>query len=269
MKAITKDMTKIPACLADETRQTAFLQNKKNEDYTASNEYKTLEILKDLIGIYGTKCAFCEDSLLNSPKHIEHYRPKKKNKKTKKCCADTSYFWLAFSWDNLLLACGSCNSGKGSCFDIAGDRADYEKVYKTSILSNLQNIITDLDAIEKPLLVNPEQETQSFFDENLIFELKNKESAHISSENERLSYTIRICKLNRKELVEKRLLVLNNLKNAINRRKNDYSLHKDRAKYVRDIALLKQDFQEKLKHNPAFSALRNFILQHFLELIKA
>ena len=67
----------------------------------------------------------------------------------------------------------------------------------------------------------------------------------ISSENERLHYTIRNCNLNRDDLVKKHLLILNNLRNAINHRKNDFSLHKGKAKLARDIVLLKQDFEQK------------------------
>jgi len=265
MKAIKKE-TPIPQSLTDNRRKETFNSNKVLRLFPANNtEYKTNDVYENLKIIYDNKCAFCQDTLLNSPKHIEHYRPKNKNVDWKKCCANTSYFWLAFSWDNLLLACGSCNSSKGSCFDIDGTRADYNNKYKNYSLDELQSIIKELDIVEKPLLVNPEQEEQYFFDEHLIFTCSGK----ILSNNIRLRYTIRICNLNRDELVKLRLELINDLKNAIRERKTKYSLeHKDIKVYSRDIALLRLDWQNKLKTNPKFSALYKYFDKFFKEFIK-
>ncbi len=260
MKAIKKE-TPVPISLTDNKRKETFNSNKELRLFPVNNtEYKTNDIYENLKTIYDNKCAFCQDTLLNSPKHIEHYRPKNKDERRVNCCANTSYFWLAFSWDNLLLACGSCNSSKGSCFDIEGTRADYEDKYRNYPLDELQNIIKELDIVEKPLLVNPEQEEQFFFDNNLIFTIAGK----ILSKNMRLRYTIRICNLNRNELIELRLKLINNLRNKIRRRKTDYSLRLiDTKTYARDIALLHKDLQDELNNNPYFSALYRYADLHF------
>ncbi len=273
MKAIKK-LTLSPATLTDTKRQETFNSLKKEKLFPAHNtDYKTDDVYEQLKLIYDCKCAFCQDTLLNSPKHIEHYRSKNKDERRKNCCADTSYFWLAFSWDNLLLACTSCNSSKGSCFDILGTRADYENKYKKYSLSDLQNIIKELDSTEKPLLVNPEQEEQSFFDHNLIFKVTDKRSGKslgkILSKNMRLRYTIRICNLNRDELIQLRLLIINDLRNAIRERKTKYMLeHKDKKKYSEDIALLRKDLQNKLLTKPQFSALYSYFDCHFMAFVK-
>lgn len=52
------------------------------------------------------KCAYCEAPYLRRSAHIEHYRPK------------ATYWWLAWSWDNLLQICGTCNTVKKDGFDL-------------------------------------------------------------------------------------------------------------------------------------------------------
>ncbi len=59
---------------------------------------------------YG-KCCYCEKWGERSGNDVEHYRPK---------CI---YWWLAFTWSNLLYACDQCNSRKNSQFDLlSGER---------------------------------------------------------------------------------------------------------------------------------------------------
>ena len=69
---------------------------------------------------YG-KCAYCEsDVLVNQPGDIEHWRPKnrvtdEKNRAIEivtggsKKVPHPGYYWLAYEWRNLLLACAICN----------------------------------------------------------------------------------------------------------------------------------------------------------------
>ena len=76
MIAINKSKIKIPASLTDNTRTTAFAENVKQKKYVSENKYKTDEVFKSLKELYNYKCAYCEDILLNTPKAIEHYRPK-------------------------------------------------------------------------------------------------------------------------------------------------------------------------------------------------
>lgn len=76
----------------------------------AENKYHHTQIRDALIGMFGGKCAYCESQITHvSYSHIEHYRPKAK------------YPRHAFHWQNLLLACGVCNSSKykGDRFPLA------------------------------------------------------------------------------------------------------------------------------------------------------
>ncbi len=65
----------------------------------ALSKYRHKEIQSVLSSMFHGKCAYCESHIGHiSFAHIEHYRPKSK------------FPDLAFDWDNLLLACGMCNS---------------------------------------------------------------------------------------------------------------------------------------------------------------
>lgn len=52
------------------------------------------------------KCAWCEAAFLRKHAHLDHYRPK------------DIYWWLAWSWDNLLQTCSTCNTVKRQTFDL-------------------------------------------------------------------------------------------------------------------------------------------------------
>ena len=89
------------------------------------------------------KCGYCERNITDYG-DVEHYRPKSAifglidegaqlpnlNNVRKRSfaryqerpgCWDSGYWWLAYSWDNYLLACGRCNQQwKNALFPIAG-----------------------------------------------------------------------------------------------------------------------------------------------------
>ncbi|MFH1463421.1 MAG: hypothetical protein ABIO70_03450 [Pseudomonadota bacterium] len=53
------------------------------------------------------KCCYCEARRGCKHDDVEHYRPKRQ------------YWWLTWTWENLLFACPSCNrSGKGGAFPL-------------------------------------------------------------------------------------------------------------------------------------------------------
>lgn len=115
MIKVEKDFADIPVILTQQVREEAFNVNVTSSSYCDDkNRYKVGSVQKKLNEIYHLKCAYCEQKLLDAPKHIEHYRPKK------------TYYWLAYSWDNLLLCCGSCNSAKGDRFTTANSAISYK-----------------------------------------------------------------------------------------------------------------------------------------------
>ena len=164
------------ARLADEGR------NPSRFDFSMYNRPKVRDALSQL---FHSKCAYCETRVgVTSKPDVEHYRPKG-NITNEFGDTDQGYWWLAGEWDNLLLACQTCNrrfreSGKGNFFPIAGERA---ATYTTG---------AEL-AAEQPLLLDP---TIDQPDDHLVF----LEDGSVVSDTERGRTTIRIIGLNRDAL---------------------------------------------------------------------
>ena len=71
----------------------------KREKERASNKYRHPQVQEALKVMFHGKCGYCESRIEHmSDPHIEHYRPKSR------------FPELTFDWNNLLLACGKCNS---------------------------------------------------------------------------------------------------------------------------------------------------------------
>ena len=159
-----------------------------------------------LNALFNQKCAYCEGKVSGHfPLDVEHYRPKKKVTENRLAIEHTGYFWLAYEWYNLILACRDCNSshssyvsgesishpGKANEFRILGDRI-------TAPSENPEEWPKEL-ANEQPLLLNP------YFD---------NPATHINFDDQGVPYprdgssrgaeTIKVCHLERIELVEAR-----------------------------------------------------------------
>lgn len=91
------------------------------------------------------KCYYCESRLPEAGLQIEHFRPKNGFKKKRGGAEEyPGYFWLAYSWDNLILGCYECNRIKGTIFPLGDDTQ--------RILSHIDKGVLDR---EIPLLINP------------------------------------------------------------------------------------------------------------------
>ncbi len=66
-----------------------------------------------LVEMQRSKCCYCDRYLIPDHNHVEHYRP------------FSTYWWLAWTWENLLFACASCNGkgGKGDEFPLESGSA--------------------------------------------------------------------------------------------------------------------------------------------------
>jgi len=66
------------------------------------------------------KCCYCEHKVKLSFNDVEHFRPKARADRRPGCADQHGYWWLAYTWSNLLYACPSCNrSGKNDRFPVA------------------------------------------------------------------------------------------------------------------------------------------------------
>jgi uncharacterized protein (TIGR02646 family) len=93
------------------------------------------------------KCCYCEVAPEKPYAflHVEHYRPKaysQQGRNAKKCFP--GYYWLAYEWSNLFLACHFCNSSNKKNFFPLVDEASRAKNHHGNINA------------EQPLIIRPD-----------------------------------------------------------------------------------------------------------------
>jgi len=71
----------------------------------------------------GPFCAYCEDELRKTGLPLDHFRPKAAVRDRAQRKVADGYWWLTWSWENLLRACGTCNDQqhKGNQFPLHDD----------------------------------------------------------------------------------------------------------------------------------------------------
>ncbi len=158
--------------------------------------YAHATVKESLFEAQHTKCAFCEQILSKSCYgDVEHFRPKGQAQQAAgESYVKPGYFWLAYEWTNLLVACDDCNSKhKKSFFPLANpaDRA-------TGPTSDLTK--------EQPLLIDP------MIEEPADFIRFNKHIAQAPNDNPKGTTTKQVLGLNREPLKRRREEWLEKLK---------------------------------------------------------
>ncbi len=210
---------------------------------TYDSRYKCGDIKEKFEGLYHDKCAYCEKR--TEEYQIEHYRPK------------SIYYWLAYSWDNLLVSCGKCNFYKGTKFKVK-NRVSIND-YPTDDIHNLGSIY---DEIERPTLVNP---TKEDFYKYLIF----SEKGQVDSKNKRVKYTIEACKIDRKKLNDWRKLIYDDYNRDTKQSKRTISNPnaseeaKQKAEDELESHIIK--FVERMNNSKSeFTSFRKYIFNNWL-----
>lgn len=72
-------------------------QPERTKAHTAAYQ----SVKHDLVRMQRHKCCYCERRTVPDHNDVEHYRP------------FSRYWWLAWTWDNLLFACSACNRSGG------------------------------------------------------------------------------------------------------------------------------------------------------------
>lgn len=88
--------------------------------------YAATDVIRALHTAQHGKCCYCERPLhRNREADIEHFRPKGEVRQGHEHAIERpGYFWLAYDWSNLYLACKPCNQEyKGILFPLANPRA--------------------------------------------------------------------------------------------------------------------------------------------------
>jgi uncharacterized protein (TIGR02646 family) len=150
-------------------------------DFHTSIWLVTREVLRE--ASYG-KCAYCE-SQSDSTRlgEIDHYWPKHRAEGLRKGeIYPDHYWWLAYSWDNLVFCCQACNRAKRNRFPVIGKRLESGNP----------------SGAEQPLLLDPYSTHDP--SEHLWFE----EDGTVRPISDRGDVTIQVLALNRPGLVERR-----------------------------------------------------------------
>jgi uncharacterized protein (TIGR02646 family) len=231
MRKVKKDLAQKPASLSRPDLLDLLMAIKQNKKLIDSDIYRGKikneknetvreEVVEALEAIYYGKCAYCEQY---THTYIEHYRPKNRVNKTPK---HGGYFWLCYEWSNLLPTCHECNKiggGKGDQFPIQNEakRTNFTHCFQNSQIDFTKLIANHSPLIdENPYLLHPEIDEPS---EYLSFEIDEKKRGialkGLDKTNKRGDQTIRICNLNREELLRKRqetvvFSVLNSIRRA-------------------------------------------------------
>ena len=94
------------------------------------------------------KCCYCERNRDKKDFDVEHFRPKGNVKEAEK--THPGYWWLAYDWENLLIACKTCNQAKSTHFPLKDEKS---RTYSED---------TDIGK-EEPILINPLKEDPELF----------------------------------------------------------------------------------------------------------
>lgn len=131
------------------------------------------------------RCAYCEDSVGDE---VEHIKPK------------DLYPSVVFVWDNYVLACGPCNTGKSNKFAVIDGHGDFINVTRR----RGEPVVPPIRG--EPALINPRfEDPLEFLDLEISETFAFLPRDGISSEKEKCAdFTIRILKLNRDVLLEAR-----------------------------------------------------------------
>lgn len=112
----------------------------QKREYYSRKEVKAL-----LVKMHNSKCCYCEKKLSFGYLHVEHFRPKYGVRQAldQKIDEPPGYYWLAYRWDNLLLACLDCNSRFKHTFFPLENPAERARSHNDDI------------ARERPLFIDP------------------------------------------------------------------------------------------------------------------
>lgn len=195
--------------------------NGKREFEPRSEIYADPDVRRTLETCQYSKCCFCE-SHVHSGNHVEHFRPKKAvHQHRDEPLSKPGYYWLAYEWTNLLLACPVCNGkNKGNLFPL-------EDPTSRATCHN-----HDL-AKERPLLIDPAAE-----DPEGLLEWNGLHITAIAA-NSRARATLSVIGLNRDGLIAARRQRLSEVRRILNILKScgdNSEVMKEAEEFLRDAA---------------------------------
>lgn len=236
----------------------------------ADEIWRNKEVTDKLYESHHGKCCYCERRRdRKRDMDVEHYRPKGE---VKEDARHMGYWWLAYTWGNLLWSCHTCNQKY--------------KDTKFSLLPKSKRAYDEGDdlTLERPHLINPKSEDPSHFLSYHIDRgggrcfIKAIPRGGIENDEEtRASATIIIIELNRKEygydLVQERgddFLKAASFENTVfyimtaEDAKKKSPLH--RQEYIDSINDLREELKIYIQSKRVFSGVyRDYLRRHNIE----
>jgi uncharacterized protein (TIGR02646 family) len=252
MRKIKKDLTAIPQSLVvaansktHKRRKELIAQGEYIDDQKYNSRYKTKDVLDKLKCLYHNKCAYCESVVEQG--HVEHYRPK------------YSYYWLAYSWDNLLYGCPTCNQYKSTNFDILGEKVTPPK--DSDDLGDINVWSSQIyDDQERPKLLNPERDV---LNDVFVFD----RHGHIKeNNNDRADYTIKTCHLDRDFLVDERRKIIEEFENDVKAEYLDATTKEEQKDRI--STLVREFLRKSSDETKTFTAYRKAAINWLDDIIK-
>lgn len=158
--------------------------------------YQRQEVKVALNTLFHGKCAYCETPLVSAIGDIEQFRPKAG---VSEAPDHPGYWWLANSWENLLIACQYCNRISKAEAGADGHSVAIGKHNRFPLMNESKRAYTPEAnlSLEQPLLLDPTVDDPT---PHLTF----SHDGHVFSDTDRGNVTISILGLNRLHLVEQR-----------------------------------------------------------------
>lgn len=146
-----------------------------------------------LRALFYDTCAYCESPVSQVELNYEHFRPITEAANPGGVSDPDYYWWLAYKWENLYLACSECAQNKNNLFPVEGERLKKERMFGPN-------------DPETYLLIDPcvDQPTDylRFLDDGAVHSISPTRAG--SRADSRGSVTIKVLGLDRTDLVARR-----------------------------------------------------------------
>ena len=134
--------------------------------------------------VFRDKCAYCETPIPATASTIDHFRTKGGAVNLNGQKSPEHYWWLAYEWRNLYLACNECVLAKANKFPVKGPRMEIDTDWSQT-------------NTEKAMLLDPCSDDP---EKHLVF----SEEGFVAAATERGEVTIDVLNLNRPGLISQR-----------------------------------------------------------------
>jgi uncharacterized protein (TIGR02646 family) len=183
------------------------------------------------------KCCYCECAIDRSYNDVEHFRP------------FVRYWWLAYSWENLLLACKYCNeTAKKDAFELEAD--------SVPLLAKHQP-----PGGERPLFIDPASEDPADF---IVFSHDDRFQCwqpRPRDNNPRAAYTLKTLHLQEARNRERRAAIEQDAEGRVRL----WQLARLRGAGASELAEHRRQAEAMTRDDKPFAALARAILAEILE----